>query len=310
MNYEDTLIWRATETGKHRKLDQIIRLVQTAQGARLPIQALVDQVTLRFVPAVLIAAVATMIIWGLVGPEPKLPFMLVVGVSVLIIACPCAMGLATPTSIMIGTGRAAELGVLFRTGNALQHLLSTTLVAFDKTGTLTEGRPTLVDIIPAAGVDKDASLAVIASVEVSSQHPTARAIVDAAEGMIYPEATGATATLGHGVQGDVDGAKVQGGKHDWLTELGVDLTTFDSARDAAQAKGQTVFFAASNGQPLAMLAVSDKIKPSAKGAIKLLTQRGLRVALISGDGSAAVEHLARELGIETTNCGGPASTED
>jgi Cu+-exporting ATPase len=300
INTEGTLICRATATGKDSKLAQIIRLVETAQGARLPIQALVDQVTLRFVPAVLIAAVMTMMVWGLVGPEPKLPFMLVVGVSVLIIACPCAMGLATPTSIMIGTGRAAELGVLFRTGNALQHLQSATLVAFDKTGTLTEGRPTLVSIIPAARVDKDEALAAIAAVEASSQHPAARAIVDAAAGMTFPEAAGATAILGHGVQGNVDGEQVHVGKHGWLTELGVDLTSFDLEWDAAQAKGQTVFFAARSGQPLAMLAISDKTKSSAKEAIKLLKQRGLRVALISGDGAAAVNHLANELGIETT----------
>lgn len=300
INSEGTLICRATETGKDSKLAQIIRLVETAQGARFPIQALVDQITLRFVPAVLTAAVVTMIIWGLAGPEPKLPCMLVVGVSVLIIACPCAMGLATPMSIMIGTGRAAELGVLFRTGNALQHLQSATLVVFDKTGTLTEGRRTLVDIIPAIGIDKDAALAAIASVEAPSQHPAARAIVDAAAEMKFPDATGATALLGRGVMGYVDGIQIHVGKHGWLTELGVDLTSFDVERDAAQAKGQTVFFAARNGQPLAMLAISDKTKSSAKEAIRLLKLRGLRVALISGDGAAAVDHLADELGIETT----------
>jgi Cu+-exporting ATPase len=143
INADGTLTCRANATGDDSKLAQIIRMVEAAQGARLPIQALVDQITLRFVPAVLVVALFTMVAWFLVGPEPKLPFVLVVGVSVLIIACPCAMGLATPTSIMIGTGRAAELGVLFRSGTALHHLQSATLVAFDKTGTLTEGRPTL-----------------------------------------------------------------------------------------------------------------------------------------------------------------------
>ncbi|WP_298859029.1 heavy metal translocating P-type ATPase [uncultured Sulfitobacter sp.] len=298
INTDGTLICRATAMGSDSKLAQIIALVETAQGARLPIQALVDQITLRFVPAVLVVAALTMLVWGLVGPEPKLPFMLVVGVSVLIIACPCAMGLATPTSIMIGTGRAAELGVLFRTGTALQHLQGATLVAFDKTGTLTEGRPTLVDIIPAQGSDRDDALTMIAAVEASSQHPAARAILEAAEGLSLPEAMNTEAVAGRGVSGQVNGAQLYVGKHGWISGLDVDLSSFDKARAAAEVKGQTVFFAAKDGAPLAMLVISDKIKSGAKTAIEALQKRGVRVAVISGDGQAAVDHLAAELGID------------
>ncbi|KEJ90609.1 heavy metal translocating P-type ATPase [Sulfitobacter donghicola] len=300
VNAEGTLICRATATGSDTKLAQIIQLVETAQATRLPIQALVDRITLWFVPAVLVAAVLTMVIWGLLGPEPKLPFMLVVGVSVLIIACPCAMGLATPTSIMIGTGRAAELGVLFRTGNALQHLQNATLVAFDKTGTLTEGHPTLVQILPAKEADKNTALSRIAAVEMSSQHPAAKAMIEAAEGLDIPTTKDAIAVPGHGVKGKIEDVEICVGKYSWLVEMGVDLSEFAQPRAEALAKGQTVFFASQGGDPLAMLAVADTVKPSAKAAISTLKQRGLRVALISGDGKEAVEHLADELGIETT----------
>lgn len=298
INTDGTLICRATAMGSESKLAQIIALVETAQGARLPIQALVDQITLRFVPAVLVIAALTMVVWGVFGPEPKLPFMLVVGVSVLIIACPCAMGLATPTSIMIGTGRAAELGVLFRTGTALQHLQGATLVAFDKTGTLTEGRPTLVDITPAEGWSSDDALALIAAVEASSQHPAARAILEAAQALRLPDAIDAEAVPGRGVSGQVSGARIHVGKHDWIAGMNVDLTPFSVARKAAEAKGQTVFFASRNGAALAMLTVSDRIKTGAKDAVSALQSRGVRVAVISGDGQAAVDHLAAELGID------------
>lgn len=298
INTDGTLICRATATGSDSKLAQIIEMVETAQGARLPIQALVDRITLWFVPAVLGFAALTVVIWGLIGPEPKLPFMLVVGVSVLIIACPCAMGLATPTSIMIGTGRAAELGVLFRTGGALQHLQNATLVAFDKTGTLTSGRPVLIDLKPAIGIDRDAALAMIAAVEMSSQHPAARAIVAAAEGLALPEVSQSEASAGRGVSGVLDGALLHIGKQSWLQELGVDLSHFDESRAAAEALGQTVFFAARNGQVLAMLTIADEVKAGAAEAIETLKARGIRVALISGDSQAAVDRFAAGLGID------------
>ena len=298
INTSGTLVCRATATGNDSKLAQIIKMVETAQGARLPIQALVDRITLWFVPAVLVVALIAVAIWGMFGPDPKLPFMLVVGVSVLIIACPCAMGLATPTSIMIGTGRAAELGVLFRTGGALQQLQNATLVAFDKTGTLTTGRPVLVDIAPVEGVTADCALAMIAAVEASSQHPAAHAIVAAATHLDLPAATQTEAFAGRGVAGYVKGAKLHIGKYGWLVDMGVDLTVFKSAHQVAEANGQSVFFAARDGQPFAMLTIADEIKPNAKEAVEALKSRGVRVALISGDSTAAVAHLASTLGID------------
>ena len=297
VNMDGTLICHAQAMGEDSKLAQIIRLVETAQSARLPIQALVDQITLRFVPAVLVVAVLAMTFWGIFGPTPTLPFMLVVGVSVLIIACPCAMGLATPVSIMIGTGRAAELGVLFRTGNALQQLQRTTLVAFDKTGTLTEGRPTLVDIVLVNGMDKQSALVEIASVEATSQHPAARAILEAAEGLDLYDVQNSEAIAGRGVSGVVNGTAVDIGKHAWLTSLGVDLSAFETEQAAAEAKGQTVFFAARDGTAMAMLVVSDTLKQNAKTAISAMQSRGIRVAVISGDSAAAVGHLVAELGV-------------
>ncbi|MGB5866056.1 MAG: heavy metal translocating P-type ATPase [Sulfitobacter sp.] len=297
VNTDGTLICRATATGNDSKLAQIIRLVETAQGARLPIQALVDQITLRFVPAVLVIAALTMLVWGFFGPEPRLPFMLVVGVSVLIIACPCAMGLATPTSIMIGTGRAAELGVLFRTGTALQHLQSATLIAFDKTGTLTEGRPELIAVHPAQGEDKDRALQLVAAIEGSSQHPAAKAIVEAAQGTMLPNATQTEAAPGRGVSGLVEGAQIKVGKHAWLESHGVDLLQFDAGKHTAEAKGQTVFFATCDDAPLGMFVVADRVKAGAKEAVERLKSRGVRVALISGDSAGAVHHLAEILGI-------------
>ncbi len=298
INMDRTLICRATAIGGDSKLAQFIARVETARDARLPIQAPVDQVTLRFVPAVLLIAVLTMMVWSVFGSEPKLPFMLVGAVSVLIIACPGALGLATATSIMIGTGRAAKLGVLFRTGTALQHLQGATLVVFDKTGTLTEGRPALVEITPAGGQDRDDALTLIAAVAASSKNPAARPILEAAQGLALPEVLNTEAVSVRGVSGQVNGRQIQFGNYVWLTELGVDLSPFESERAKAEAKGQTVFFASKDSAPLAMLTISDKIKSGAKDAVKALQARGVRVAMISGDGQAAVDHFAAELGID------------
>ncbi|NHX27245.1 HAD-IC family P-type ATPase, partial [Escherichia coli] len=182
INGQGTLTYRATRVGSDTVLARIIDMVQAAQGAKLPIQGMVDRITAWFVPAVMAAAALTVVLWLIFGPDPALTFALVAGVSVLIIACPCAMGLATPTSIMVGTGRAAELGVLFRKGDALQSLHEVAVVAFDKTGTLTEGKPALTSVALADGVDRDALLRQVAAVEALSEHPIARAIADAAKG--------------------------------------------------------------------------------------------------------------------------------
>ncbi|RYI35090.1 MAG: heavy metal translocating P-type ATPase, partial [Acetobacteraceae bacterium] len=198
VNQTGALVITAVSVGVDTMLSRIIRMVEAAQGGKLPIQAVVDKVTLWFVPAVMVAAAVTFLVWLLIGPPPSLPMALVNGVAVLIIACPCAMGLATPVSILVGTGRAAELGVLFRKGEALQALQGVKVVAFDKTGTLTEGKPVLTAFHPAEGETKEALLPVLAAVESLSEHPVARAIVAAAEGMVLPAVDGFLAKPGHG----------------------------------------------------------------------------------------------------------------
>ncbi|HRD46992.1 MAG TPA: heavy metal translocating P-type ATPase, partial [Caulobacter sp.] len=225
--------FEARKVGADTVLAQIVRMVEAAQGAKLPIQALVDRVTGWFVPAVIVLAAATFAVWYLFGPAPSLGLALVNAVAVLIIACPCAMGLATPTSIMVGTGRAAELGVLFRKGEALQALQGVEVIAFDKTGTLTEGRPVLTDLITAAGFTEDEVLASAAAVEAQSEHPVAGALVAAAaeRGLARVAAQRFSSLPGRGVEGEVGGRLVQVGADRLMRELGHDLTVFaDQAR--------------------------------------------------------------------------------
>nr|MBP7657462.1 heavy metal translocating P-type ATPase [Pseudoxanthomonas sp.] len=225
VNQKGALTLRATAVGGQTMLAQIIRMVEQAQGSKLPIQAVVDKVTLWFVPAVMLAAVLTFLVWLVFGPSPALSFALVNAVAVLIIACPCAMGLATPTSIMVGTGRGAEMGVLFRKGEALQLLKDAKVVAVDKTGTLTEGRPVLTDLEIADGFDRNQVLAKVAAVESRSEHPIARAIVESAVegGIALPTMTDFDSVTGMGVRATVDGARVEVGADRFMRELGLDV---------------------------------------------------------------------------------------
>ncbi|MBF2968759.1 heavy metal translocating P-type ATPase, partial [Pseudomonas aeruginosa] len=228
VNQKGALTLRATAVGGQTMLAQIIRMVEQAQGSKLPIQAVVDKVTLWFVPAVMLAAVLTFLVWLVFGPSPALSFALVNAVAVLIIACPCAMGLATPTSIMVGTGRGAEMGVLFRKGEALQLLKDAKVVAVDKTGTLTEGRPVLTDLEIADGFDRNQVLAKVAAVESRSEHPIARAIVESAVegGIALPTMTDFDSVTGMGVRATVDGARVEVGADRFMRELGLDVGSF------------------------------------------------------------------------------------
>lgn len=222
VNQNGALTLRATKVGNDTVLAQIIRMVEQAQGSKLPIQAMVDRITMWFVPAVMAAAVVTFIIWLTFGPEPALTFALVNAVAVLIIACPCAMGLATPTSIMVGTGRAAQMGVLFRKGEALQSLKDAKVVAVDKTGTLTKGRPELTDLIVASGFERAAVLGKVATVEAKSEHPIAQAIVDAAraEGIALGAIEQFQSITGFGVSARVDGDLVEIGADRYMRDLG------------------------------------------------------------------------------------------
>ncbi|WP_425045166.1 heavy metal translocating P-type ATPase [Primorskyibacter sp. S87] len=288
---------RATEVGAGTVLARIIRMVEQAQGSKLPIQALVDRVAAVFVPAVMGIAALTVLVWMVFGPDPALSMALVAGVSVLIIACPCAMGLATPTSIMVGTGRAAELGVLFRKGDALQALQSVKVVAFDKTGTLTLGEPTLTDLLPAEGVDADSVLRFAAAAEVSSEHPIARAITAAYHGDL-PLAEDVEAVTGMGLQARVEGHDVLIGAKRLMRAHHIDPGTLATQAERLGAAGKSPLFVAIDGQIEAVIAVSDPIKPGAPEAIAALKAQGFQVAMITGDAKGAANAIAAQLGID------------
>ena len=300
VNQKGALTLRATAVGGQTMLAQIIRMVEQAQGSKLPIQAVVDKVTLWFVPAVMLAAVLTFLVWLVFGPSPALSFALVNAVAVLIIACPCAMGLATPTSIMVGTGRGAEMGVLFRKGEALQLLKDAKVVAVDKTGTLTEGRPVLTDLEIADGFDRNQVLAKVASVESRSEHPIARAIVESAVegGIALPTMTDFDSVTGMGVRATVDGARVEVGADRFMRELGLDVGGFARTAERLGNEGKSPLYAAIDGRLAAIIAVADPIKSSTPAAIAALHQLGLKVAMITGDNARTAQAIAKQLGID------------
>ncbi|HEY9040491.1 MAG TPA: heavy metal translocating P-type ATPase [Roseovarius sp.] len=294
-NGAGALIYRATQVGEGTVLARIVAMVQQAQGAKLPIQATADKVVRVFVPIVIAVALATVLVWLVFG---TLPMALVAGVSVLIIACPCAMGLATPTSIMVGTGRAAELGVLFRKGDALQRLEGARVIAFDKTGTLTEGRPQVVEIALTDGYDRDDVLAIAAAAEAQSEHPIARAIEAAAEGLALPAVQDMQAVAGHGLTADVAGKRVHIGSARLLHDAGIDMDALAPKVEAWQASGHSLVMIAIDGTLAGALAISDAIKSGTKAAIDALHDAGLGTAMISGDSDAAARHIAAQIGID------------
>ncbi len=300
VNQQGALTLRATAVGGQTMLAQIIRLVEQAQGSKLPIQAVVDKVTLWFVPAVMLAAALTFLVWLIFGPSPALTFALVNAVAVLIIACPCAMGLATPTSIMVGTGRGAELGVLFRKGEALQLLRDARVVAVDKTGTLTEGRPVLTDLEIAEDFDRSQVLAKVAAVESRSEHPIARAIVESAveKGIGLPALADFESVTGMGVRATVDGARVEVGADRYMRELGLDVGGFAGTAERLGNEGKSPMYAAIDGRLAAIIAVADPIKASTPAAIAALHQLGLKVAMITGDNARTAQAIARQLDID------------
>lgn len=300
VNQKGALTLRATAVGGQTMLAQIIRLVEQAQGSKLPIQAVVDKVTLWFVPMVMLIAALTFVVWLAFGPSPALTFALINGVAVLIIACPCAMGLATPTSIMVGTGRGAEMGVLFRKGEALQLLKDAKVVAVDKTGTLTEGRPVLTDLDVASGFERSEVLAKVAAVESRSEHPIARAIVVSAEeeGIALPGMSGFESVTGMGVYATVAGTRVDVGADRYMREIGVDISGFATTAERLGQEGKSPLYAAIDGQLAAIIAVADPIKPSTPAAINALHQLGIKVAMITGDNARTAQAIARQLGID------------
>ncbi|CAN7385318.1 heavy metal translocating P-type ATPase [Pararhizobium sp. LjRoot235] len=300
INKTGSFTFEATKIGSDTLLAQIIKMVEAAQGSKLPIQALVDRVTGWFVPAVIAAATLTFVAWLVLGPSPALTFALVNAVAVLIIACPCAMGLATPTSIMVGTGRAAELGILFRKGEALQTLRDVDVVALDKTGTLTKGKPELTDLVTAEGFDRTEVLRLIASLEARSEHPIAEAIVAAArtEGLALADVAGFDAAPGYGVSGTVDGHEVLVGADRSLAKNGIKLASFAEEATALGDAGKSPLYAAIDGRLAAIIAISDPVKETTPEAIKALHALGLKVAMITGDNGRTAHAIARELGID------------
>ncbi len=287
----------ATHVGSDTVLAQVIRMVEQAQGAKLPIQSLVDQITHRFVPAVIAVAALTVVMWLAFGPAPALPLALVAGVSVLIIACPCAMGLATPTSIMVGTGRAAELGVLFRKGDALQQLQQARVIALDKTGTLTLGRPELSDVILAEGFDRPTVLRLAAAVEAHSEHPIARAIMRAAPSEL-PEVSEFQSITGQGVRAQVEGHVVRVGSDRFLSGEGIDISALLPEARAQADRGATPLYLAIDDLAAAAFAVSDPIKPGTRAALQEMRKNGLSLAMVTGDNARTARALADTLGIE------------
>ena len=300
VNQRGAFAFRATAVGGDTVLSQIIRMVEEAQASKLPIQAVVDEVTMWFVPAVFAVAALTFAAWFWLGPSPALTFALVNAVAVLIIACPCAMGLATPTSIMVGTGRGAELGVLFRKGEALQSLRDAKVVAVDKTGTLTEGRPALTDLELDAGFDRTSVLGLVAGVEARSEHPIARAIVEAAtaEGATLPGVSGFESVTGFGVRAKAGDRRVEIGADRYMAMLGYDTAGFAAVAERLGAEGKSPLYAAIDGRLAAIIAVADPIKKTTPAAIKAMHDLGLKVAMITGDNARTAKAIAAQLGID------------
>ena len=305
VNGAAALSYRVTATGADTVLARIVALIEEAQGGKLPVQALVDRVTRVFVPAVMALSVLTFGLWLAFAPAPALPQALVAAIAVMIIACPCAMGLATPVSILVGTGRGAELGLLYRRGDALQRLAEARVVAFDKTGTLTEGHPVLADLLPASGFDADEALRLAAAAEARSEHPLARAVLAAAaaKGLTLPVARGVKAEPGLGLSATVEGHALVLGNGAAMAAAGVDMTPLAEAAARLESEAKTPVWLALDGQLAALMALSDPVKPGAAAAVAELQAMGLQVALISGDTEATARAVAAGLGIDRVHAG-------
>jgi P-type Cu+ transporter len=299
MNQSGALVMRAQKVGRDTVLAQIVQMVAQAQRSRAPIQRLADQVSGWFVPAVIGAAVLAFLAWSLWGPEPRLTYGLIAAVSVLIIACPCALGLATPMSIMVGVGRGAQSGVLIKSAEALERLEKVDTLVIDKTGTLTEGKPTVVAIEPAAGFDGDELLRLAASLERVSEHPLAAAIVQAALGRalkLSPVAAFAS-PAGKGVTGTIDGRRLVIGNRAFMKESGIDTGSLEERADTLRGEGATAIFVAIDGKAAGTLAIADPVKQMARAAISALKNDGLRIVMLTGDNATTAKAVARKLGI-------------
>ena len=300
LNKTGSFVFRATKVGKDTALAQIVRLVEEAQGSKAPMQRLADSISGYFVPAVLVLAALTFVGWLLFGPEPRLTFALTTAIAVLIIACPCALGLATPTAIMVGTGKAAELGVLIRGGEALEQARRINAIVLDKTGTLTRGKPAVTEVVTLNGLTEPELLRLAAAAEVGSEHPLGEAIVARARdlNLDLPTATDFQSITGKGIQAVVEGREVLVGNQPLMRQLGVNLNGLAERAAMLARDGGTPMHVAVNGQAAGLIAVADTLKPESREAVAQLRALGLEVWMLTGDNQATAEAIAREVGIE------------
>ena len=300
LNQNGSLVMRAENVGRDTMLARIVQMVAEAQRSRAPIQRMADRVSAWFVPAVIGVAVVAALIWGTVGPDPRLAHALIVAVAVLIIACPCALGLATPMSIMVGVGRGAELGVLIKNAEALELMEKVDTVVVDKTGTLTEGRPSVTALVPTAGLDHDEVLRLAAAAELPAEHPLARAIVEAAEkaGLTGPDVSDFDAPAGKGVVGVVEDHRVVVGSAGFLRAQGIDTTAVGARADALRADGATAVFVGVDGQVAGIVAIADPIKDTTPEALAALRADGVTVVMLTGDNQVTADAVGRQLGID------------
>jgi Cu+-exporting ATPase len=305
VNQHGALVLMAEQVGRDTMLARIVDMVARAQRSRAPIQRLADRVSGWFVPAVLASAVIAFVAWVMFGPEPRFAFGLVAAVTVLIIACPCALGLATPMSIMVGVGRGARAGILIRDAQALEAFERIDTIVIDKTGTLTEGRPKLTSVTTAPGIDENTLLQLAASVEQASEHPLARAIAEAAKArdLSLEKLSDFAARPGKGATGNVRGRAVALGNAALMRDLNIAVSEFETAAEAARTSGATVIHAAIDGRAAGILAIADPIKPSAKAAIAALRTEGLRIVMLTGDVATTARAVASQLGITEVEAG-------
>jgi Cu+-exporting ATPase len=299
MNASGSFVMRAERVGRDTTLSQIVTLVEQAQGSKAPIQRLADRVTGWFVPAVIVIATLTFIGWMLLGPEPRLPLALTSAIAVLIIACPCAMGLATPTAIMVGTGKGAENGILIRDGAALEHAHRVTAVVLDKTGTITRGQPAVTLVRPVSGTTEAELMRIVAAAERGSEHPLAEAIVRHADGLGLEAlpVTAFEAVAGHGVRATVGGSQVLVGTEAHLEAAGVEVSGLSLLASEIAARGASPVLVARDGALIGLIGLSDTVKPESAAAVKRLRQAGLAVWMITGDRRATAQKIGAEVGI-------------
>jgi len=300
INQQGSFIMRTDKVGRDTMLSQIVQMVASAQRSRAPIQGLADKVAGWFVPAVIVIAVIAFVVWSIVGPAPAMAFGLIAGVSVLIIACPCALGLATPMSIMVGVGRGAQSGVLIRDAEALERMEKVDTVVVDKTGTLTEGKPQVTKLVTANGVSEQDLMRYAGGLEKGSEHPLAHAILEKAKSMelTLPDAEDFDSPNGKGVTGKIDGQRILLGNRLLMESESVDTSTFEEEADKLRKDGATVIFAAVDGSICGLLAIADPVKQTTEAAIRALQKEGIRVVMLTGDNRISAEAVARKLHID------------